>query len=229
MQIAAVSITRNVPRQELAGQLAGTSREKAQRLERYYRDEDFLRGLLGDLLVRHMIARRTGLEPSALVFAADEFGKPSLVERPGVEFNLSHSGAWVVCAVGHTPVGVDVEKIRPVEPGISHRFFSAAEDEQLRQADPAQRLERFFTLWTLKESYMKMKGQGLAMPLNAFSVVASASGGFRVHTAEGPVDDVCLAASDRLAGYKLAVCGRTPPPIEAVESLSMEQLLALPG
>lgn len=229
MHITAVSITRTVPRHELAGRLALTGRDKARRLERFHRDEDFLRGLLGDLLVRHVIARSTGLDAGALVFAAGEFGKPCLAGWPSVEFNLAHSGAWVVCALDRTPVGIDVEEIRPVEPDLSHRFFSEAEDRQLRHAGPPGRLELFFTLWALKESYIKMTGQGLSLPLNAFSIVASDSGGFQVHTASGPIAGVHLAASYRLAGYKLAVCGRARPPLEALEIMSMEELLALPG
>lgn len=228
MQIAAVHITRQVPRQELADQLALISPDKAHRLGRFRRDEDFLRGLLGDLLVRYMIARCTGLAPGALVFTAGAFGKPCLeTGQPSVEFNLSHSGAWVVCAINSTPVGVDVEQIRPVEPELSRRVFSATEDLQRHFVDPSGRLDQFFRLWTLKESYIKMTGQGLTLPLPDFSVVPSASDGFSVHTASGPVNDVFLAVSDLLAGYKLAVCGRIRPPLEAVAIIPMEQMLAL--
>jgi 4'-phosphopantetheinyl transferase len=229
MQIAAVSITRPVPRHELAGWLVLTGRDKSRRLERFHRDEDLLRGLLGDLLARHMIGRRTGLTAESLIFGTAEFGKPFLVGPPGLEVNVSHSGAWVACAVDGAAVGVDVEQIRPIEPDLSRRFFSAEEDRQLRDIDPADRLERFFTLWTLKESYIKMTGQGLTRSMPDFSVVASTSGGFAVHAAGGPIDGVYLATSDRLTGHRMAVCGRTAPPVDTLEIMPMEQLLALLG
>jgi 4'-phosphopantetheinyl transferase len=226
MQIAAVFMNRPVARSELGRQRALLDREKARRLERFRRDEDFQRGLLGDLLIRSMISRHTGLDGQTLVFGAGPLGKPCLVEHPNVEFNMSHSGAWVVCALDRAPVGVDVEQIKPIEPDLSRRFFSADEDRRLRNIDAASRLEQFFMLWTLKESYAKMTGLGLALPLQEFSMVRSSTGGFGVRTADGRLEDVHLAASDRLPGHALAACGHSKPPIEALEIISMDQLLA---
>jgi 4'-phosphopantetheinyl transferase len=228
MEIVAVAIDRPMPRSTLTAELARLSPDKARRLERFHRDEDLLRGLLGDLLVRRVLARSTGLGESTLVFSTGEYGKPCLVGMRGVEFNLSHSGAWVVCAVDRAPVGIDVEKIGAIDPELSRRVFTDAEHELLQRVDPARRVELFFTLWTLKESLIKMTGQGLSLPLRSFSVVASGSGGYRIHVADGPMDGVHLAASGRLAGHKLAVCGHSLPPVDALELMPMDELLA-PG
>lgn len=225
MQITAVNISRWVPRNELTGHLPVIGRNKALRLERFHLDEDFQRGLLGDLLVRHMVRRSTGLADSALVFWSNEFGKPFLAGYPGVQFNLSHSGTWVVCALDQYPVGVDVERIKSVDLKISRRFFSDAEHRQIMNENPADRIDQFFNLWTLKESYLKMTGNGLSHPLNEFSVVRSASGDFKIHKDNGPVEGIFLAVSDMFDQYKLAVCARTRPPLDAINVMLMEQLL----
>jgi 4'-phosphopantetheinyl transferase len=227
MRITAVSVTRFLPRHDLAGCLGWTADDKVRRLERFHRDEDYLRGLLGDVLARHVIARDTGLAPGAIVFDLGPFDKPCVAGRPDLQFNISHSGAWVACVLDGTPVGVDVEQIRPIDAEIPDRYFSAIEQAQIREADEARRRERFFTLWTLKESYVKMMGQGLAIPLPGFSVVARASGGFGIVTSEGPVESAVLAATNRLPGYSLAVCAHTLPAIETLEIVPMDELLAL--
>jgi 4'-phosphopantetheinyl transferase len=227
MQITAVSIPHWIPRNELTGYLPLIDRNKAIRLERYHRDEDFLRGLLGDLLVRHMVRSSTGLADSALVFGIGEFGKPFLVGHPCVQFNLSHSGTWVVCVLDKYPVGVDVEQINPVDLEISRRLFSDAEHRQIINESSAGRLEQFFNLWTLKESYIKMTGNGLSQPLNEFSVVRTVSGDIKIHKDNGPIEDVFLGVSGLFDPYRLAVCASTRPLLEAVEVMSMEQLLTV--
>jgi 4'-phosphopantetheinyl transferase len=63
-------------------------------------------------------------------------------------------------------IGVDVEDSRRrVEgPGIARRFFAPAEVRALERGELA-----FFELWTLKEAYIKARGQGLALPLRRFA------------------------------------------------------------
>ena len=39
----------------------------------------------------------------------------------------------------------------------------------MRALAPDRQLNRFFELWTLKESYIKARGMGLSIPLNQFS------------------------------------------------------------
>ena len=95
----------------------------------------------------------------------DRFGKPYApqLER---QFNLSHSGGYVVLAVSEGAVGVDVQQLGAVRSGVARRCFTADE-----QAWAAQNEERFFTVWTLKESVVKAVGLGLRLKLNSFSVL----------------------------------------------------------
>lgn len=94
-------------------------------------------------------------------------GKPYLKDYPGVQFNLSHSGGWGVCALSKTAVGVDVEMVRPLRQQVAKRFFTPVEQEWLSKR-PA---EEFFRLWTRKESFTKAQGKGLTLPLDSFSVL----------------------------------------------------------
>lgn len=105
--------------------------------------------------------------PAQAVQARTVLGKPYLRDYPGVQFNLSHSGGWGVCALSETPVGVDVELVRPLRQQVAKRFFTAVEQEWLA----TRPVEEFFRLWTRKESFTKALGKGLTLPLDSFSVL----------------------------------------------------------
>ncbi|MCL6443040.1 MAG: 4'-phosphopantetheinyl transferase superfamily protein [Alicyclobacillus sp.] len=81
---------------------------------------------------------------------------------PG-DFNISHSGDWIVCAVSaRGRVGIDVEQILPLE--FSTLVHSMSEDERnkLHELPPEEFITFFYKLWTLKESFVKAVGTGFA-------------------------------------------------------------------
>lgn len=85
-------------------------------------------------------------------------GKPC---HEALHFNLSHSGIYVICAVGEREIGCDIQKIRPCRESMVRRFFAPEEQEYILSVDGQEREERFITLWSRKESYLKMTGEGL--------------------------------------------------------------------
>jgi 4'-phosphopantetheinyl transferase len=126
-------------------------------------------------LVRCTLSRYAAVPPEAWRFLVTAHGRPEIsvpAVAPGLRFNLSHADGMIVCLVARNlEVGVDVEDpARAVEYlNIGRRFFSAAEFAALASVPEDGRGERFFELWTLKESYIKARGLGLSLPLSAFS------------------------------------------------------------
>ncbi len=100
-----------------------------------------------------------------LRFCMGSQNKPGLPDYPEVHFNLSHSGNRVMCIVGPVEVGCDVEEIDPAHTKSVIRCFADSE-----QVLAAQSPENFFRLWTLKESILKLSGQGMAIPFRSFEV-----------------------------------------------------------
>lgn len=122
-----------------------------------------------------------------------------------MHFNVSHSGKWAVCAVSDSPVGIDIQEIKPVNFSIANRFFSASENEMLINAQGAARQELFYKLWVLKESYVKMLGKGLSMRLDSFSIKID---GENISLLSPVGHDQCFfKLYDACHGYKMAVCG----------------------
>ncbi|CAG7594737.1 4'-phosphopantetheinyl transferase Sfp [Paenibacillus solanacearum] len=146
--------------------------DKRAKLLRFRQEEDRQRGLWAELLVRSVICRELAIANRAIVFAYNAYGKPELAGETGLQFNVSHSGRWVVCLTDEHPVGVDIEQIAPLDREVAHSVFTEAEVQYVEGAThSADRHNRFFQVWTAKESCIKAVGKGLSLPLQNFSVV----------------------------------------------------------
>lgn len=149
-------------------------------------------------LAAEMLADAVGSAPEDIFFYRGENGKP--LTNLSLHFNCSHSGCFVVCAVGEREVGVDLEQIRPVHPRLE-RVLTAAERQWLTSLPQAERDEGFFRLWTLKESWIKCRG-GRLMEFRRTEFllqgqeIVSAPPGFIFRFLPAPM------------GYVLAICER---------------------
>ena len=56
-----------------------------------------------------------------------EHNKPYFPTLPGLHVNWSHSGPFVLCALGDAPVGVDIEVIRPRTASLPRYALTALE------------------------------------------------------------------------------------------------------
>lgn len=105
--------------------------------------------------------------PLPLQYRFGPHGKPEIVDFP-MYFSLSHSGDYVLCAVSDREVGADIQKLQAAGfSKLASRFFTEAEYQALEKCvDEAERQKLFFRLWTKKEAYGKLTGQGVAAILN---------------------------------------------------------------
>lgn len=145
------------------------SKERRLHIERFHFEMDKKRSLFAELLLRYILNRHFSIADTELNFEKNKYGKPILSDYQDIFFNYSHSGSWVLCAVGGEPVGVDVEVIKAKDLDIAKRFFTSEEYRWLQSVDEKKRDECFYRLWTLKESYIKAEGKGLSIPLDSFS------------------------------------------------------------
>jgi 4'-phosphopantetheinyl transferase len=146
------------------------------RLQRFHRQEDACRTLYGELLARMALMVRESLKNEAIVFSTDSYGKPSCAGKENLYFNISHSDRWVVCALDERPVGVDIERIAPFVEGLEQTCFSGPERRDLQACSGSDRIVRFYSLWTAKESYMKMVGKGMSLPIQSFTIQPGLNG-----------------------------------------------------
>lgn len=143
---------------------------KKKRVDSFFYIDDKKRTVAGEMLARKAIAEKCNVLPEEIEFTADEYGKPAVRNLP-VHLSISHSGNMAVCVVDDTPVGIDVEQLRPVELKIAKRFFNADEQIYLFGREPVETdfcysdddgvMLRFFEIWTAKEAFVKYTGKGL--------------------------------------------------------------------
>lgn len=136
--------------------------EKKARVDKFRFVEDKKRTVVGEMLARKAIAKWCQVPAESVMFGKNNYGKP-FAKDLAVEFNVSHSGDMVVCAVSDRPIGVDVEQIRSIRDSVAKRICSQEELAYLSDpyVDEADRLSRFFEIWTAKEAYCKCIGIGI--------------------------------------------------------------------
>ncbi len=125
--------------------------------KRYIRWQDRQAGLLGKLLLRQLLIMN-GIPPGRLAtYNSDQYGRPS-IDVPG-DFNISHSDGIVIAALTNAPrIGIDIEKVRDIEPLEFSRVFTPQEANHIGIGKV--RNIKFFDVWTKKEAAMKADGRG---------------------------------------------------------------------
>ena len=111
------------------------------------------------LALLQSLGARTAL-PTSFPIRTDAEGRPYFDAAGAPDFNLSHSGNLVACALGTGRVGIDVqEETETIAAAkLAARFFGPAEKETLKTAPRSH----FFAIWTQKEALGKYLGTGLA-------------------------------------------------------------------
>ena len=148
------------------------STDESQRAARFHFREDKDRFVAAHGSLRDILSRYLYCEPKQLRFSTNAYGKPALLDHE-LEFNLSHSGNFVLAAITlERKVGIDVEQIRPEisSQSIARHYFSPAEVAELFALSTEQWEIGFFGCWTRKEAYIKAQGLGLSLPLVSFDV-----------------------------------------------------------
>ncbi len=173
------------------------SSSRRKKVMKYLQANDRKRCLGAGILLARILPLY-GDDPEKIVCGPE--GKP-LAEN--VHFNLSHSGNLVICAVGEKAVGCDIEKTEREIQGVAKRFFHRNEAEYLQKFQGQERDEMFFRLWTWKESYIKMTGEGLRLPLQDFEILPE---GEKIQVRRGDELLSCHIMEYNIEEYKVSVC-----------------------
>ena len=146
---------------------------RREKVIRYRMPDDRKRSLGAGIIIRKILDEN-GLTESCLRYSDNE--KPVV---DGLFFNVSHAGDYVGwLSVGGclwvAVCGCDIEKNANAPLEVAEHYFYHSELAYIKAAKNKDKA--FFTLWTLKESYMKMTGRGMSLPLDSFEVVPTADG-----------------------------------------------------
>lgn len=167
----------------------------------------------GELLFNLSDSRERLILAVGLTGVADAAGATNATDKPAVAAETT--GAAVAETGDKAAIGVDMEwtgRQRRIN-AIARRHFTEAEYTALAGMPEAARLQRFYTLWTLKEAYTKARGLGLSLPLDLFGFSVGSHGSSSAAPAPPAAPAPALASA------------AAPQPAR----LSAEFLPALPG
>jgi len=154
--------------------------------QRYKFEKDRHDALITRAFIRDLLSYYTEVAPSDWRFHKGEKGRPEIVNPPlPIRFNISHTKNLIICAVTLTDdIGCDVENTTRSNDvlAIADRYFSPSEIKELFSQPLEQQRQRFFDYWTLKESYIKTWGLGLAIPLKDFNFSITPLNGKHSHS-----------------------------------------------
>ena len=95
---------------------------------------------------------------------------------PGIDFNISHSGDYVIMGISDTKksdgrsarIGCDIEQIRDRNTNLAKRYFALSELEWIDKCE--DKTKAFYQIWTARESYSKMTGEGILLDFKKYRV-----------------------------------------------------------
>jgi len=149
-----------------------TSEELAKQ-QRYKFAKDRHDALVTRAFIRDLLSYYADVLPQDWQFEKGAKDKPEVINCPlPLRFNISHTKNLIICAVTLTDdIGCDVENTGRNNNvlSIAERYYSAKENHDLFALPVPKQHSRFYDYWTLKESYIKAWGLGLAIPLTDFS------------------------------------------------------------
>ncbi|MEG0570668.1 MAG: 4'-phosphopantetheinyl transferase superfamily protein [Oscillospiraceae bacterium] len=145
------------------------STQEREKITRLRFDSDKMLSLYARVLLRAVVYQTQNISNTEILISENEYGKPFLKNNKDFHFNISHTKNAVVLVVYDSCVGVDIERVRPINTNVARRFFTKTELEYVVKTNCDR---RFCEVWTKKESYVKFKGRGIGLGLDRFDVLS---------------------------------------------------------
>ncbi len=155
-------------------EIASLSLEQRKKAESFVYKKDRLLSLAASLALKRGLEER-GLNEEEMSVGVNENGKPYLLKRRDIHFNLSHSKEMAMAVIAKKEVGCDIESIGRYDERIVNRYFSVEERAYIEGSKDKKKA--FIAVWVAKESFLKAIGKGLKGGLSSFTVIPNEMGG----------------------------------------------------
>ncbi|MCR4965234.1 MAG: 4'-phosphopantetheinyl transferase superfamily protein [Bacteroidales bacterium] len=150
-------IDRDLDKIDLQSSMDLLSDQRREQVLRITHEQGRRENVAAYLLLKKALHEEYGIDEPP-IFGYEDTEKPFLIDHPEIHFNLSHCKTAAVCVLDSVPVGVDVEKIRPFRESLARHTMN---EEEMSLILSGTSESEFIRLWTMKESYLKLKGLGI--------------------------------------------------------------------
>ena len=128
------------------------SKEEKERINKKLNQDDKKSSILGLILLEELL--KTDI--NTIKINRSKNNKP-YIENSNIYFNISHKKEYVTTIISNKKIGIDIEYIDENKINLNTlKYFST--EEEYKNINKSNNLkELYFTLFSLKESYIKMK------------------------------------------------------------------------
>lgn len=140
------------------------SSEEQEKVNSYVQIQDKARCTLGLILIKGFSYKNLGY----CTIDTYEYGKPYIKFAKDYYFNISHSNEIVTIAIDNEEIGIDIEHVRPIRLEYYQNILDDNERHIIEMSE--NKIEKFYEIWTIKESFSKKVGRGLSIFDEEFSV-----------------------------------------------------------
>lgn len=147
---------------ESPGIMSDLSDTRKEKILKYKMPADRKRGLQAGLMI-HEALESKGRNDDEIIITDN--GRPTI---EGMDFNVSHSGDYVMLVVSDKKVGCDIERIKDRNYSVARKYFSESEKEWMAESDNMDLA--FYRIWTARESYIKLTGEGILLDFSKYEV-----------------------------------------------------------
>lgn len=140
------------------------SEYRRNKSERYNCYQDRVLSVIAEFSLVYLMKKYFYLNSESYTILRQDRGKPYFAEKGMPKFNMSHTRNLVTVLVSDTEIGIDVENIKNETVDSIKRImkFAFTSDEcNYIEAGKDDQIRRFYNIWTSREAYSKMTGQGL--------------------------------------------------------------------
>lgn len=119
-------------------------------------DNEKRRSILGEILLINLL-KEQNIDYKEIKFEKNKDGKP-FIKNFNIFYSISHSNDYVICGISNKEIGIDIEKIHPLNNKMLNSFCNKEEKEYILADDKDK---RFIEIFSLKEAYGKCYGFGI--------------------------------------------------------------------
>lgn len=148
------------------------NKQEFERCEKYQLHDLKARFIISRLLIKSLLALKLNCSPNDIEIQYSELGKPYLLGKHlHCHFSYSDSHNMGLLALSSLyEVGVDFE-IVDNNPDVLETLSVIATPSEKEWVLEKDQFQRYYLLWTMKESYLKCLGTGLQGPLPEVSAI----------------------------------------------------------
>jgi len=140
----------------LAEVLSDREQEKAGRI---FIQKDKERYAVSKFCLRTILSLVSNKAPHEVEFIFHEHKKPTVKD---IEFNISHTGDYVLIAISPKPIGIDVEYLNKEFDFKSILAITFSKKEIDFIGSDEVNVTNFYAMWTRKEALLKASGEGVS-------------------------------------------------------------------